>query len=162
MRATSIHRRHIQAPVEAIGALIDGLASADDRLWPGGRWPPMRFDRPLGTGADGGHGFIRYDVAAFEPGHSATFRFKGPRGLTGTHGFETATAAGGTVLSHTIAGRASWWFAPVWLAVIRPVHDALIEDALDNAERESTGTAAEPARWSWWVRTLRRVLARRR
>jgi len=137
------------------------MTSGDDRLWPNRRWPAMRFDGPLAVGADGGHGFIRYDVAAYEPGRSATFRFKGPRGLTGVHGFEAAAADGPTVLSHTIAGKVAWWFVPAWLAVIRPLHDALIEDALDNAERESTGTVAEPARWPWWVRTLRRVLASR-
>jgi hypothetical protein len=53
------------------------------------------------------------------------------------------------------------WFIPAWSTVVRPLHDALIEDALDNAERETTGTVAEPAGWSWWVRTLRRVLGSR-
>jgi hypothetical protein len=31
--------------------LIDGLAGEQDRLWPWRAWPPMRFDRPLGVGA---------------------------------------------------------------------------------------------------------------
>ncbi len=161
MRATSLHSRHIGAPLETIGALIDTLASDDDRLWPRSRWPAMRFDRPMGVGADGGHAFIRYDVTAYQPGRSVTFRFKGPRGLTGAHRFDTAEADGGTLLSHTIEGKVTWWFVPIWLTVVLPLHDALIEDALDNAERETTGAVAEPAVWSRWVRTLRRVLGSR-
>jgi len=140
---------------------MDTLASDDDRLWPHRRWPARRFDRALEVGADGGHAFIRYDVTAYEPGRSVTFRFKGPRGLTGTHRFDTAEAGDGTLLSHTIEGNVALWFIPAWLTVARPLHDALIEDALDNAERETTGTVAEPAGWSWWVRTLRRVLGSR-
>ncbi|MEM1418366.1 MAG: SRPBCC family protein, partial [Myxococcota bacterium] len=47
-----------------------------------------------------------------------------------------------------------------WSLVVRPLHDALIEDAFDNAERALTGDVARPARWSLRVRLLRRVLDR--
>lgn len=161
MRATSFHERHIGAPLETIGALIDTLASDDDRLWPHRRWPAMRLDRALGVAANGGHTFIRYDVTAYEPGRSVTFRFKGPRGLTGTHRFDTTEAGDGTLLSHTIEGKVALWFIPSWSMVVRPLHDALIEDAMDNAQREAVGPVADPAAWSWWVRTLRRVLGGR-
>lgn len=162
MRAASFHERLIGAPLETVGTLIDTLASDDDRLWPHRTWPAMRFDRSLGVGADGGHAFIHYDVTAHQPGRSVTFRFKGPRGLTGTHRFDTTEAGDGTRLSHTIEGKVTWWFAPIWLTVVRPLHDALIEDALENAERETTGPVAEPVRSSLWVRILRRVLGSRR
>jgi hypothetical protein len=48
------------------------------------------------------------------------------------------------------------WFA--WPIAVRWMHDALIEDAFDNAEREVTGSVTKPARWSRWVRFLRRHL----
>ncbi|MGW2011839.1 hypothetical protein [Streptomyces nigrescens] len=41
---------------------------------------------------------------------------------------------------------------------LRPRHDAALEDSLDRAERACTGTVARPARWSRYVRTLRRLI----
>ena len=35
------------------------------------------------------------------------------------------------------------------------VHDAVVEDLLDNAEREATGSVSRPASWSPRVRVLR-------
>ncbi|MCB2223555.1 MAG: SRPBCC family protein [Actinobacteria bacterium] len=162
MRIANVHRRRLDAPAGDVAALLSTLASDDDRLWPHRTWPPMRFDRPLGPGADGGHGPIRYVVESVEPGRSVTFRFTGPPGLAGTHAFEVATDGDATALTHTIDGRASARFALPWLLVYRPLHDALVEDALDRAERETCGEVASPARWSWWVRMLRRLAGRRR
>lgn len=122
----------------------------------------MRFDRPLGVGASGGHGFIRYTVEAYEPGRSITFRFTGPKGLSGTHAFDVREDEGGSVLTHTIEGAITTAFVPKWFLAIQPLHDALIEDALDNAERVLTGTVVAPARWSQWTRVLRWVFRRRR
>ena len=42
-------------------------------------------------------------------------------------------------------------------AVVEPLHDAVVEDLLDNAEREATGSVARPASWSPRVRVLRRL-----
>ncbi|MCJ7726050.1 MAG: SRPBCC family protein [Acidimicrobiia bacterium] len=162
MRAASVHQRHLAAPVADLGALIDTLASPDDRLWPHRTWPAMRFDGPLGVGAAGGHAFVRYHVEDYRPGSSVVFRITGPRGFSGTHRFDAGSDGDGAVLTHTIDGAASLRFAMPWFMVVRPLHDALIEDALDNAEREATGTVAGPARWSWWVRMLRRLLGPKR
>ncbi|AZS71029.1 hypothetical protein DDE74_08815 [Streptomyces lydicus] len=41
---------------------------------------------------------------------------------------------------------------------LRPLHDAAPEDSLDRAERACTGTVARPARWSRYVRMLRRLI----
>jgi hypothetical protein len=161
MRIDSVHRRHLDATGAQVGGLIDGLSSADDRLWPHDRWPAMRFDRPLEPGADGGHGPIRYRVETYEPGRSVVFSFSGPRGLSGTHRFTVAADGDQTSLIHVIEGAASLRFTPAWVLVFRPLHDALIEDALDRAEEACTGTVVHPARWSWWVRLLRWLMARR-
>lgn len=59
----NVHERVINAPIEALGALLDGLGQKDDRLWPSQSWTPMVLDRPLAVGADGGHGVIRYYVS---------------------------------------------------------------------------------------------------
>jgi hypothetical protein len=47
-----------------------------------------------------------------------------------------------------------------WPLVFRPLHDAVLEDALDDAERHVTGRVERPARWSIYVRVLRRLLRR--
>jgi len=52
------------------------------------RWPAMQLDRPLGVGASGGHGPIRYRVEVYEPSRQVTFRFTAPQGFDGTHTFE--------------------------------------------------------------------------
>jgi hypothetical protein len=162
MRIHNVHRRRLAATPARVGALIDTLSSAEDRLWPGDAWPPMRFDRPLGVGADGGHGPIRYHVEAYEPGRFVIFRFSGPAGLSGTHRFEVERDGEGAILGHVIDGGAIVRFAPVWILVFRPLHDALIEDAFDRAEAACTGSVERPARWSAWVRFLRRRASRRR
>jgi hypothetical protein len=93
----NIHTRDLHASRDAVGALLDSLASKQDLLWPRDRWPAMRFDRPLQVGAVGGHGPIRYRVERYEPGRAILFRFTGMRGIHGTHGFEIKASTPGRV-----------------------------------------------------------------
>ncbi|WP_372448549.1 hypothetical protein [Streptomyces durocortorensis] len=44
-----------------------------------------------------------------------------------------------------------------WPLVWRPLHDALLEDSLDRAERACTGAVENPARRGSYVRLLRRL-----
>lgn len=168
MRGYTVHNTHeraLPAPPADVAALLAGLAGDDDRLWPHAAWPAMRFDGPLGVGAAGGHGPVRYTVTAYEPGARIRFGFTAPRGFAGHHEFTVhptaagtgagAGAAESTVLRHTLAMRARGWAVVTWPLVWRPLHDALIEDALDRAEKATRGGAAAPARWGWWVRVLR-------
>jgi len=161
MRISNCHERRIAASPGAAGSLLDGLSSRADPLWPTEHWPPMRFDRPLAVGALGGHGPIRYRVAEYSPGSRIVFGFTGPPGLTGTHEWRVEPAGEGCRLRHTIEGAAAGGMLIAWPALYRPLHDALIEDALDKAERALTGAVARPRSWSWRVRFLRRAAARR-
>jgi hypothetical protein len=91
-------------PKQQVGALLDSLASPADSLWPKESWPAMRFDRPLGVGAAGGHGPIRYAVEEFVPGRRVVFRFTGPRGFKGGHRLEILPAGEDrTILRHRMA-----------------------------------------------------------
>jgi hypothetical protein len=163
MRVRNVHQRLLPGPLGRVGALIDDLAGPDDRLWPGDRWPPMRLDRPLAVGADGGHASARYRVEAYEPGRRVVFRFTGMARVEGRHHFEAEPAGDGAVLlRHVFEARMRGRMLLVWPLVIRPLHDALLEDLLDRAELAVTGTVAAPNRWSPWVRLLRRRLRRRR
>lgn len=156
----NVHERRLGgASVERAGALIDNLAGPDDRLWPANRaWPPMRFARRAGglrEGLRGGHGPIGYFVERYEPGRRIVFRFIRPAGLEGVHGLEVVDAGDAVVVRHEIVMRLHGLEQWTWPLVFRWLHDALLEDALDNAERELSGTAANPAEWSWYVRLLR-------
>jgi hypothetical protein len=158
----NLHSRKLAAEPAEVGRLIDSLASEDDRLWPGDRWPPMRFDRPLGVGARGGHGFVRYRVIERVPGERVTFRFDPRIGVSGTHGFEVVPAAGGgSILRHAMEATAHGSTRLTWPLAIRWLHDACLEDALDRAEASLGAPPARPARWSPWVRLCRRMLTRR-
>ncbi len=162
MRIRNIHQREFDADCTQLAALLDSLASDNDRLWPAGQWPAMRFDRPLEVGAQGGHGPIRYYVADYQPGHRITFTFTGPRGFQGGHTFEIETvAARRTLLHHRVEMAARGTARLAWPLLFRPLHDALVEDAFDKVERQ-LGLTPAPRRWSPTVRLLRRMLGRRR
>jgi hypothetical protein len=161
MHVINTHERIIHAPRDTVAALLDGLASGADRLWPRDRWPAMRFDRPLGVGAIGGHGPIRYTVETYEPGTLVRFRFTMPKGFQGSHRFECETVGvSKTRLRHVIEMEAKGPAVLTWPLMIRPLHDALIEDALDRAEAVA-GAAPSPRPWSRYVRFLRALLRRK-
>ena len=160
MRVHNVHERRLRATAAQLGALIDSLASADDRLWPRDRWPAMRFDGGLREGARGGHGPIRYDVAEHAPSRRVTFRFTDPPGLVGVHRWEVEDVGEGeAVLRHVVEARAERLMVVQWPVVLRPLHDALIEDALDHAQAAVEGMPYRPRRWSPWVRLLRQVMS---
>jgi hypothetical protein len=158
MKVVNVHERELRATAEQVGRLIDSLASSYDRLWPV-QWPRMSFDRPLGVGAAGGHGPIRYDVEEYTPGRSVRFRFTGPRGFDGFHGYEVcAASAQSVVLRHTLRMRIRGPALLSWPLVFRPLHDAVIEDSLAAAEA-ALGQETRPRGWSAWVKLLRWLLS---
>ena len=153
----NVHERDFKSDAATAGALIDTLASRDDRLWPRDRWPPIRFDRPLQIGAVGGHGPIHYAVVAYEPTRSIRFRFTAPRGFIGSHGFDVVPLPnGGARLIHSLGMQAESTAMLTWPLVYRWLHDALIEDSLERAA-VSLGETPRGVRWTLWVRTLRWV-----
>jgi len=155
MHVQNIHEREFSLPQATVGALIDSLASRDDRLWPAGKWPPMRFDRPLAVGAVGGHGPVRYSVEEYCPARMILFRFSAPRGFNGTHRFEVEGQQGHTVLRHLLEMRATGPARLSWPLFFRPLHDACLEDCLDRATVSLGIDLPHPAHWSIYVRALR-------
>jgi hypothetical protein len=119
----------------------------------------MEFDRRLSLGARGGHGPIRYFVEEYVPEECIKFRFTGPKGFDGFHGYErTKTSASTVVLHHTLEMTTHGRAILSWPAVYRPMHDALIEDSLATAAA-SLGLAPRIHPWSLWVRFLRWVVS---
>jgi hypothetical protein len=159
----NVHRRVLRAPAGHAGELLDSLSGPDDRLWPSPPWPPMRLDGPLAAGATGGHGPIHYTVEEYRPGRGVRFRFVPPTGVDGTHELSVIPVDAHRVeVRHTLVGTPAGAMRLGWPLAFRWLHDALLEDLLDNAERELTGTVARPARWSPYVRLLRGLARNRR
>ncbi len=162
-RVWSLHVRNVQqriinAPTEMVGAVLDSASGPADRLWPAG-WPPLRLDDGLTIGSHGGHGPIRYSVSEYEPGRRIRFVPDADIGLKGYHEF-TVTPEGSdrSLVRHVIDARLRGRMILAWPIAIRWVHEAVLHDLLDTVERNSTGRlAGEPARWSAWVRLLRRA-----
>lgn len=159
MKVLNIHERELEANRERVGALIDSLSSEDDRLWPNHSWPRMKFDRPLSIGADGGHGPIGYFVEEYKPGRSIKFRFTSPKGFNGFHRYEVVGSTQQSVLlRHTIEMTLHGSAFLTWPLIIRPLHDALLEDALATSQA-SLGMIPKMQAWSLWVKLIRWVMS---
>jgi hypothetical protein len=83
------------------------------------------------------------------------------RGFRGVHFFEVEDHGQASVLKHVIDAECTLPAWLHWVLVVRPLHDALLEDALDRSVLAVGGSVERPARWSGWVRFLRRLAARR-
>jgi hypothetical protein len=159
MRIESVHTRELPVTAHELGRILDTLAGPDDKLWPIERWPndPIGFDRPLAVGARGGHGPIRYTVAAYEPGRRIAFEFEPGSGLRGHHRLEVEPVDGDRArMRHVLDAEVGGIYRllrPVFLAM----HDALVEDLLDKAELAATGRLARAARWPRWLRLANRI-----
>lgn len=152
----NVHERIIDAPATTVGALLDRLGGDDDVLWPAPAWVPLRLDRPLEVGADGGHGPIRYWVSEYEPGVRVRFTFHPEVGLDGYHEAVVEPLGPGRCrLRHVLAGTPHGHMRVLWPTVVRWLHDAVLEDLLDNAQEAATGRLDRPAKWTPWVRAWR-------
>ena len=153
MKIVNVHQRLMHARPERVVELLASLGSPGDGLWPRERWPRMRLDG-TGIGAAGGHGPIRYRVEAWEPRGMVRFRFTGMPGVDGWHAFEVLDATPQhCVLEHRLEARISGRALLKWALVIRPLHDACVEDILSQAQA-SLGMAAWPVPWPAYVRLL--------
>lgn len=157
MPVLNIHGRDLPVACDAAGALIDALATSEDRMWPSEHWPPMRLNPALGVGAAGGHGPIRYVVVDYQPRRWARMRFTRPRGFDGFHEFTVEPVdATRARLTHLTAMRLRGLARLSWPLLYRPLHDALLEDALGKAAYALTGRTHR-SRWGLRVRVLHRL-----
>ncbi len=159
MHIINIHARSFPCPPDMLGRLLDSLASSDDQLWPHSLWPRMRFDKPLSVSASGGHGPIRYVVDAHEPGRHVLFRFTGPKGFDGFHGYDVIDLEEGRVeLRQTLEMHTHGRALVSWPLLYAPLHDALIEDSLSFAQLH-LGLEPDIQPWSLRVRLLRWLIS---
>jgi len=157
----NLHSRALAAPVDSVGALLDSLSSSEDRLWPRKHWPPMVLKDGLVSGSSGGHGPVRYVVQRYVPKRQVVFQFTRPKQWSGVHAFKVEpNPGGGTLLSHALEMKATGSGLALWIGIFRPLHDALIEDALDRAAVELGESTGKSPMWSMRVRMLRWLVRR--
>ena len=153
MEMSNIHERTIAACAARVGALLDTLASADDKFWPHENWPRVKFNLPLQVGATGGHGTGPYTVSSYTPGQHIRFEFGG--GRQGFHEFTVQQTDDTTcVLRHITNAKLKSNSAWRWYLLIRPLHNALIEDLFDKVESQ-VAKVVHPQVWSVRVQNLR-------
>ena len=158
MNVLNVHERRLLTSPEDAWRLIANLGSKHDLLWPP-HWPGIRFDRQLGLGAIGSHGLIGYYVEQYSPPELIRFRVTTPKAFVGYHEFRIVPHMDSVIFRHTVRirthGAATW----LWLLVISPLHDAMVEDIMDRA---STYSSNHPfsSRWTLRVRFLRWLLDR--
>ncbi len=133
----NVHERKIKGSKEMVESILESLGTRNDRIWPR-NWPPMRLKPSKEKLGRGGHGPIRYRVKEHVPGKRIVFEFEQDRlsrGLVGVHYFELlAEGSDEFIVRHVIDAKLGWPASLLWPILIRPLHDALLEDALDNFE----------------------------
>ncbi len=157
MKVLNRHSRTYQQPKTVVAQLLKTLATKDDRIWPQENWPAMRFENGLQVGSHGGHGIIRYSVAAHTEGEFITFNFTQPRGFIGYHKFQVNEISYDLKeVVHEIRMETKGLDTLKWIFVIRWLHDALAENALDRiANHFSEKNKRTP--WSLWVKFWRLI-----
>ena len=82
-------------------------------------------------------------------------RFSKPNGFNGIHKFEiNELSKEKTEIKHTIDMNTYGKGTLMWTLVIRPLHNALIQDAFDKIENNFSKTL-KLTKWNFWVRFLR-------
>ncbi|MEU0506215.1 hypothetical protein [Nocardia sp. NPDC005998] len=158
----NIHQREYPVPAEQVGALLARAADPNSPVWPPG-WPALVLDRPLGVGADGGHGLIRYRCTEWVPGRRVQFTLAPGSLLTGTHTFDVLDGKwpDSSILRHEIDARLHGMGYILWPVAIRWIHDAMIEAILDRTAVSLGHPPVTAVRPSRWVTFLRKVMSRR-
>ena len=155
----NVHERVVQGTTREVWALVETLATPNDKLWPPDPWPKMRLDKGLAVGSCGGHDTVRYHVERVEPGRSVVFRFEPPTGLDGFHRFDVIRAGSRTKLRHTIEAKPTGAMRVAWPLIVRWLHDAMIEEGFDSAEAAQSKEPVRTPLRSFYVRQLVRALA---
>ena len=129
MKITNRHERILMAPPERIAPLIADF----DRIWPTEIGPSPRLVEG-GLYEAGRMLWKEYD----RPGALRAFRVIRPDELRLEHWFEAESAAGGTVLRHTVEGYADGRYEAIWRRRIEPVHDVELEALFDHVQAAIT------------------------
>jgi hypothetical protein len=164
MKIFNKHDRAISTSLDDVGQVIDTLSGPEDALWPHEKWPPIILDSALEVGSAGGHGPVRYRVSEYIAGRRAAFQFDQAgilAGMDGLHYFEVIPRRRHVIIRHVLEGDCDFGMWLKFTFVVRPMHNALIEDAFDKVESKINGKAAYRSHGGLWVRFLRWTISRK-
>ena len=130
MKITNRHERILTAPPEQIAPLIADF----DRIWPTEIEPAPRLVRDHVYQA----GWMLWEEFD-RPGALRAFRVIKPDELQVEHWFEVESAAGATVLRHTVEGYAVGRYEVLWRERIEPSHDLELEALFDRVQAAISG-----------------------
>ncbi len=131
MQIHCAHQRRVVLTTAQAFSALEALGTPSDTIWPAPRMPFRRTPGPMRVGVtEERHGIIHAVLDRYEPGKAIVWRARVPF-LSGTHGFEVATAPdGGALVEHRLEAKLAWWFVPVWVLRISGIHDRLIRALL--------------------------------
>lgn len=159
MQIHNIHERILHCAAEKAKILIDSFANKDAPLWPTKQWPRDHFDSPLQLGTIGGHGGTKYFLKEYITGKYLHFEFTYPKNYMGNHTFTLTHLDPNTcLLQHSVTLKLKRLDTLWWYIVIEPVHNALIENAFDNAEKFLQLSQQPKQRWPLRVYFIRHYL----
>lgn len=155
-RLVNIHERVIESSPSTVWQWLIALGSAEDRVWPADRWPPLILSDGIIPGSKGGHGPIRYAVGSVVEGERVRFVFDSGWVDSGFHEFRLEEVPSGTKVVHELSVADPSIVVIHW---IMPLHDALLEDLLDQVEALAVGVVVRRAPLSKPVSTRLAVMA---
>lgn len=165
MKVLNIHERTVIGDADQARRVFDSIGEKQDLFWPRKNWPALRLNAPKEQGGSGGHGPIHYRSLVHESGKKTVFQFENiglSRGLSGCHFFELQMDGDRVTARHVIDAKLHGWALLTWPLFIRPMHDALLEEALDNFEKAITGFIKKTSAYSPYVRLLRFLIRKDR
>lgn len=163
MKVRNVHQREMRGSMQQLGEIIKTYGSSNDRMYPFERWPKMQLEGPDGpplVGRIGNRGAARFVMTLYENGERVRYswKFLKPAGFDGHHHGEAEEVGNGKLLFRSVIDMNTRGLKAtlLWLFVMRPLHDAVVEDSLDKVERE-LGSSPTVHKWSTWVKFLRRL-----
>ena len=162
MKVLNIHKRILNQPKNKLIESLKTLSTENDKIWPKEKWPAMKFKDGIKVGAKGGHGPVRYSVEKYNTSEIIQFRFSKPNGFNGIHKFElNKLTEEKTEIKHTVDMNTSGKGTLIWILAVRSLHNALIEDGFDKLENNFSKNQ-KLTKWNFWVRFMRKQIAKRR
>ena len=137
------HARLVPRPAAEAYQRLALMGGGLDDLWP---LPsvPMKAEGALAPGVGAGHGPVRYELAAIEPGSRIEWRFTMAK-LHGRYEYRVGAAGDGTLVENTIEGSATGELVEVWPTALGRLHDWVMERILDRLG-ESPAPWFDPAK----------------
>lgn len=163
MKVSNVHERVVPCSRQEAHEIVGTFGTLTDRMYPFDRWPNMYLEGapgPTAVGSVFNRGAARLVITQFENGERIRYswRFLKPAGFDGSHTGTVEDLGDGRMMFRSVIDMRtrSTTATLLWLFVMRPLHDAVVQDSFDKLERE-LGRTPPPRAWSLWVRMLRRI-----